>query len=163
MALSWGLYNNLEMSLKDFLDTEISSDAIKDNSGNAVPVRVGRRETLDWNIPCIAVYYDSETSPRGFVGDNKRLDEQLIIIDIYAEDDTQRLALAKWVKDTINDGWRYYSYVANPSTPESPTKTAGGLVSLDFVSNTKVSLGDNVDPSDRFRHRLSLRCWISGS
>ena len=160
MALSWGKYRNLEKSLKYFLTTQISTDQIKDNGGTLIPVRVGRRESLDWTIPCISVYYESETAPRLFIGENTRDDQQLMIIDIYAENEGQRLDLAKWVTDTINNGWRYYTYVVNPSTPETPTKTAGGWVSLDFVTNMRVKLGENVDPSDAHRHRISIRVWI---
>ena len=161
--LSWQLYRNEENSLRDFLTTEISNDGITDINGNAIPVRVGRKEDDNWTLPCIAVYFESETAPRFEIGSNNRDDRQLMIIDIFATDEGERVDLAKWVTDTINDGFRYYTYTVNQSTPESPDKVAGALLNVDFLTNGRVNLGQNVDQFDAHRHQITITVYMTGA
>ena len=161
--LAWQLYRNLENSLKDFLDQKIIDDSVTDINDVNVPVRVGRKNDDNWTLPCISLYVESETLERFEIGSNNRDDRQLIIIDIYATNEGERLDLAKWLSTTINNGWRYYSYTPNIATPESPTKVAGGLVNVDFLTNTRVNLGQNTDEIDAHRHRVTINVWISGS
>lgn len=159
--MTWRLYRNLENSLKDFLDTQISNDSLIGENGNSIPVRVGRKEDDNWTIPCISVYMESETSERFEIGSNNRDERELLIIDIYASNEGERLDLAKWVTDAINNGFRYYAYTYNASNPESPTKVAGGLVNVNFLTNTRVNLGQNISEIDAHRHRISVNVWVS--
>ncbi|MHA2012772.1 MAG: hypothetical protein ACTSWG_10435 [Candidatus Helarchaeota archaeon] len=159
--LSWQFYRNLENSFKHFLETKVSDDSVTDINGTAVPVRVGRKSDDDWSIPCIVGYFDSETDERLEIGSNNRLETYLFIIEIYASNEGERLDLAKWVKDTINDGFKYYSYSPNPTTPDSPTKIAGSWIHIDFVTNNRVNLGENVSDIDAHRHRISVNMWTT--
>lgn len=159
--LNWQVPRCLENSLKDFLDTEIATDSVTDINGVAVPVRVGRKNDDNWTLPCISLYMESETLERFELGSNNRDVRELIIIDIFATNEGERLDLSKWLVNAINDGWRYYSYTYNSSNPELPTKTAGGLVNVNFLTNTRVNLGQNIDESDAHRHRVSINVWIS--
>ena len=154
---------NTNISLKDFLDTQISNDSLKGDNGNTVQVYIGKENRDTWQFPSISVYMESETLNRFEIGSNLRQDEQLIIIDIYATNEGERLDLAKWLIDTINNGWTYYTYSYNVSSPESPTKVAGGLVNINFNSNGRVTLIQNVSEIDAHRHRVSLTVWISGA
>ena len=162
--LDWQLYRCLENSLKDFLDIEILSDSVTDYNENIVSVRIGRKEDNEWTIPCIAIYYDAENSPdRLQLGSNKRNRRYLLILDIYAVDEGERLDLAAWLTKKLENGFRYYAYNIDVDNSESPTKTAEGLVNIDtFISNTRVALGQNVDEFDAHRHRISIQVWISG-
>jgi len=162
--LVWQLYRNIENSLKDFLDTSIASDSVTDYDGNAVTVRIGRKEDNAWTLPTIAVYYDAEDSERLEIGSNKRIKLHLLIIDIYAINEGQRIDLAAWLSAKIENGFRYYTYTVDPGNPETPTKVAGGLVNIeDFISNTRIELAQNVDAFDAHRHRVSIQTWISGN
>jgi hypothetical protein len=157
----WGIYINLENSFKDFLTDEINDDSFTVN-GKTPSVRVGRKEDNDWILPLITIFFDSETAPRGYIGSNKRLDKQLIIIDIYATSESERLILADYVAKTINDGCTYYEYSQNEEDPYSPLTEEAGLINVDFISNTRVNLGQNIDKVDAHRHRISINVWISG-
>lgn len=161
--LNYQLYTNLENSLKDFLDTQINTDSVTDIKGTNVPVRVGRKEDNDWTLPCISEYQESETSPKFEIGSTLTDDRILMILDVFATDDREQKDIARWLKETLKSGWRYYSYSYNPSNPESPTKVAGGWVNVNFIENTRVALGQNVDIFDAHRHRISISIWISGS
>ena len=161
--LAWQTQRNIEMSLKDFLTAQVTADGVTGYDNVDVPVRVARKVDADWTLPCITAYVDSKSAPRAEVGSNNRLDTHLIIIDIYAVDEGQRQDLADWLEGAINDGFRYYAYTPSVGTPLVPTKVAGGLVEVNFVTNARVGLGQNVDPEDAHRHRISINTWISGS
>lgn len=153
--LTWNKLRNLENSLKDFLDGKVSNEDID------CSIRVGRKEDNKWSIPCITLYVESQTSTRLEIGSNKRDNLHLMILDIYATNEGERLDLADWLSAAINDGFRYYSYTQNESNPESPTKVAGGLVGVEFVTNARVSLGQNIDETDKYRHRITINVWIA--
>lgn len=159
--MAWRFYRNLENSFKDFLESEISTDEIKDINGDSVTVEVGRKEDNNWSLPCIRGYFESENSERLEIGTNNRLETYLFMIEIYATNEGERLDLAKWVKDTINDGFRYYTYSYNSEDPESPTKVSGNWVHLDFLTNNRVALSGNVDEIDAHRHRISVNLWTT--
>ena len=159
--MTYRLYQNLEYSLQDFLTSKLLSENILSDSGTTINVRAGRVNDNSWTLPCIAVYMESETLARMEIGSNKRLEVQLLIIEIYATNENERLSLAKWVVDTINDGWRYYTYSYNSLNPEAPIKTAGDWINVNFITNTRVSLGQNRDLFDAHRHRISINTWMT--
>jgi len=160
--LVWGKYRNLENSLKDFLDAQIISDSIIGENGNSIPVIVGRKNSKNWTLPCISLYVDAETLERFELGSNLRDERELLIIDIYASNEGERLDLANWLNISLNNGWRYYTYAENPSDRENPIKTTGGLVNVNFLTNSRVNLGQNVSEVDSHRHRITINVWISG-
>lgn len=157
----WGLSRSLENSLKDFLDTKISDDSLVGENGNDILVRVRGKNDNILTLPAISLYAEGETLERFELGSNKRDERELIIIDIYASNEGERLDLAKWLTDTINDGFTYYTYAVNPSNPESPTKTDSGLANINFLTNSRVNLGQNIVEEDAHRHRVSINVWIS--
>ena len=161
--LAWGLYRNLENSLYEFLTDKVTDDSVTDINDVLIPIRVGRKRDNDWTLPCITVYMDNETAERAEIGSNNRLEKYLIIIDIYATNEGERMDLANWLKDTINDGFRYFSIIPSKSDPQNPIKVSGGLVEVNFLTNARVALGQNVDLEDSHRHRISINTWISGT
>lgn len=163
MILSWDNIANIEQSLFDFLKSAIQTGNIQvlDDNGTAkdVNVRVGNKFDKEWSLPTIQIFHDSNPSaPRESVGSERRDTRYLIIIDIRANNETNRLNIADWVTDTINDGFPFYEYTMNGN---SPTKILKGECPFDFVTNTKVNLGLDADLIDKYRHRISISCWIS--
>jgi len=160
--MPWCKATNLEDSLKDKLDTQIVTDSLVGDNGKPVTVRIGMKRSDEWTYPCITVYQESEDlTSRLYIGSNKRDEKDLIIIEIYATNDKERKFLAKWLTDTINNGWQFYTYAYNPSNPELPLKTIGDWVNVDFLTNIKVKLGQNISEIDQNRHRISINTWIS--
>jgi hypothetical protein len=162
MILKWDSIGNLENSLYDFLNTAIQAGPVQvlDDNGVAknLQVRVGDKFDTDWGLPVIQIYHDSNPSaPRLSVGSNMRDTRYLIVIDIRANNHTNRQNIADWVVDTINEGFPYYEYTPNG---ENPTKTLMGNLGFDFVTNQKVNLGEDVSIYDKYRHRITISCWI---
>ena len=157
----WRKSRNIENSLKDFLDTQIATDVLVGENGNAVIARIGKKVDSDWTYPCITVYQESEDlTKRLYIGSNKRDEYNLIIIEIYATNDGERKDLANWLTDTINDGCNYSTYAVDPNDPETPVATIAGWINVNFLTNTKVKLGNNVSAIDANRQRVSINVWI---
>ena len=161
---NWRFYRCLEATMLDFLIATASTAGLKDINGNSITFRCGRKKDKSWSLPLITLYMDTEVASRFEIGSFLRDDSQTIIIDIYALTEADRLDLAKWVVDTINNGCVYYNYADNPEDSEAPTKTANGRIKVaDFLENTRTNLGQNVDVYDQHRHRISIRVEKPGS
>jgi hypothetical protein len=158
---TWKKYRNLQASLQEFLAAQAITDNVKDLEETSITIRVGRKDAT-FTLTTISVYFESETSKRFETGSNLRDDKQLMIIDIYAKNEADRLDLAKWVVDTINDGWQYYTYSNDSVVPDNPAKVIGKKVNVDFLTNGRVKLGDNIDQFDAHRHQITITAWING-
>ncbi|MGD2072060.1 MAG: hypothetical protein PVG65_01035 [Candidatus Thorarchaeota archaeon] len=161
---NWDYYRSLEASLCDFLTSQLAS--YTDIAGNSLTIKVAEKDERnpDWSLPLVTLYFDNENSTTPFISSFKRDDLQVIIIDIYALTKPDRLDIAKLIVDTINDGWVYYDYADNPSDPDNPTKVENRRINIqNFLENTRVDLGQNVDAYDQHRHRISINVWKSGS
>lgn len=150
----WSTYRNLEASLKDHLDELAEEDEL------SVNIRVGRKNDSDFELPCIVCYFESETSDRIELGSNNTLDRKLFIFDIFATSEGERLDLAEWLKEAIRNGWKWYSYHPNQEDPINPTKSKQGRVTINFLTNSRITLGNNVDPIDAYRHRITVQVWM---
>lgn len=154
MGLEWGVQTNLEKSLNDFLSAQASTDSV------SVNIDVGENFKDTWELPHIQMYLDSKQLPRAELGSNKREKSYLIILDVRGRNNPERMNLADWIEESINDGFIYYTYVSDPADRDVPIKTDAGYVSFDYISSQKVNLGENVNIYDKWRYRISIRAWI---
>lgn len=155
MSLAWGTISNLESSLEDFLKQEALNDGLN------VGIRVGQKLDSSWTLPCIQVYLDSKLKPRLEIGSNKRANRYLIIIDVRATNNFERLNLADWVETVIENGFTYCDYTRDSLNPDNPVKTVLGYVGLDFVSSLAIDFGDDVNSYDLYRYRITINAWIT--
>ena len=159
-TLSWQKARNLENSWADFVQAQVDADSLTVfQQGNDLPINVtvGFPKSDDCDLPIVSCYVDGKTSPRLCIGSNCRQNAFLMIIDIRGVDIGSQIDLTEWLQDVINDGWTYYEYTPNGA---EPLKTAKGHVSIDFLSNTPVRLGDDADLFDKYRQNISLSCNI---
>lgn len=159
--LPWSTERNIENSLIEFLQTQLSSYTVLDLDGNtkSISVRVGFMPNDSWQLPVVSAYTDSRTAPRLSIGSNARQNAYLIVIDIRAFDTGMQQDLVDLVIEKINNGFPYYTY--SPSgDPENPTKVQAGYISIEFVSNVPVRFGDNVDMIEKFRQNITISCFI---
>lgn len=153
---------NLENSLYDFLSAKITSESltvIGENGDTVTPtLTLGWKFNSEWSLPVISLYVDSTNPVRSFVGNNRRIETFLIIVDIRALNDGMQKNLTRWVIDKINDGFPFYEY-----TPagNNPTKTQTGYVTVDFNTNNIVRLGDDSALADKYRQNLSISAFIT--
>ena len=156
--LSWGENSNIEDSLKEYLESEITSESLTVfYNGDSLPiyVRIGYPESNDWTLPVISLYELGTANPRPFVGTTKIIPEISLIIEVRALNDRMRSDLARWVRDKINGGFPSYKYSPNGADPDSPNKTLLGNASVDFLTDAPIRLA-NVDEIDLFKHRFTV-------
>jgi len=106
-------YSNLFLianSFKDFLDRKVEDDYVVGENNTPITIQVGRKTDANWKLPCIVAYVESQTLNRFEIGSNTRDHHLLMVIDIYATNEGERLDLADWVTYIINDGFPYYKY-----------------------------------------------------
>lgn len=165
--LPWQKMRNVENSLVEFLQDAVSTASLTiiDENGNTqnVLVRAGFKFNDDWELPVISVYVDTKTATRLSVGSNRRANTYLVIIDIRSLDKGSQLDLTEWVQETINDGAPFYVYTPNPGDPDNPTKVQNGIISVDFISNVSLRLGDGAEIWEKYRQNITLSCTISNS
>jgi hypothetical protein len=154
MSLTWGTITNLESSLEDFLKQEALNDGIN------VSVRVGQKVDANWTLPSIQIYLDYKLKPRLELGSNLRMTRYLMILDIRATNNFERLNLADWVETVINDGFPFCDYNRDSQNPDNPVKTLRGHVGFDYVTSQALDFGDDVDSYDLYRYRITINAWI---
>ncbi len=160
--IPWGNRRNLENSLKEFLQTQaVGVTVFYKGADQAIDIRVGNAPQDSWSMPVISLYTDPKTSIRSFIGNNKRIDTYLMIIDVRALDDGMRSDLASWVTTAINDGFDFYKYTPGSGDVEIPDKVLSGKASIDFVSDVPVRNTQNSDLYTKFRQNISINVTIS--
>ena len=109
------------------------------------------------SVPVVCVREVNDDSTRLEVGSNSLVSDYLIVVDIFAKDEGQRMDLAAFVKNNIKDGCVYYTFSNNPSNKKEVLQTQDGRITVRrFVTNTKVDFGDSPESHDRFRHSISF-------
>lgn len=152
---------NLENSLYEFLSGKVTSESLTviGNDGSTITpqIKIGWQLDSTWTLPVISLYVDSTIRDRAFVGNNRRIEEFLIIIDIRALNDGMQKNLTRWVMEQINDGFIFYEYTPAGA---SPTKSEAGYVTVDFVSNIAVRLGEDANEADKYRQNVTISAMI---
>ena len=160
--ISWGIRRNLENSLTEFLETEITGTTVFYKGADLpIDIRVGNAPQNDWKLPNISIYLDTRTAPRGFIGNNKRLKSYLMIIDVRAFDDGMRSDIVELVTTKINEGFDVYDYSPNSGDPENPIKVLTGKGSVVFVSDTPIRSTENADQWEKYRQNITISVTIA--
>ena len=89
----------------------------------------------------------------------------LILIDIFATSDGQRLDLKDLLVANLKGGWNYTEYVITNATTSADasinTRTVNGKIRVESISDTPINFGidkNQLDPHDRYRHLLTISC-----
>ena len=161
-TLAWQLRRNLENSLVEFLQQElVGVKLFHEGREFDIDIRVGHTPTDQWAMPNISVYIDTRTAIRAFIGNNKRFNTYLMIIDARAFDDRMRSDMAELITDTINDGFDMFTYTKNIADPQNPIKTLSGKVAVDFVTDNALRNAENNDQFEKYRHNISVSLTIA--
>lgn len=162
MNIAWGKRRNLENSLTEFLQAQaVGVTVFYRGKDQTINITVGHAPKDDWKMPIISLYTDPKTSIRSFIGNNKRLDTYLMIIDVRALDDGMRGDLASWVTTAINDGFDFYDYTPGSGDVENPDKVLSGKASVNFVSDVPVRNTENSNIFDKWRQNISIQVTIA--
>ena len=148
----------IEASLIDFLQ---SAFTVANWTGITIEKSYTRAYTLAMNsntgatVVCVRA---SDTNRKRFqIGTDDLLRSQLVLIDVFATSDGQRLDLVDFIVDSLKSGFVFYNYVTNGNA--TPTKTANGRCTIQSFEDTPVNFGvdkSGLEVQDRYRHLISL-------
>jgi len=144
---------NVELSTIYYIEQSFATD------WTGVTVVKTFRQVYDTgvDVPIVCIRLFDTSSTRLEVGATTLENRFGIIIDIFAASDGQRLDLADYVLEKLRTNWDYYTFAHESGNNEVLVKTLAGRIHItDFITNSKIDLGDTVDTKDRFRHTLSV-------
>ena len=142
---------NIELSTIFYIETSIAAD------WNGINVVKTFNKAYEVDAPVICVQLNDTSSERKELGSDELVHEHLLMIDIFATSDGQRLDLTDYIINLIKTGWVHYIFSQNSGNRKILDKTASGRVRVVGVtSNTKIDFGQEVDVKDRFRQAIVL-------
>jgi hypothetical protein len=145
---------NIELSTLDYLETKLNASW----SGVTIVKTFKKAYARNTSLPIVCVRLANTSSKRLEIGSNTLTNAHLIIIDIFATSDAQRIDLAYFIKDVLKDGFTYYIFSHVSGDKSKLSKVADGRVYVsDFVNDTKIDVGETVDEKDKYRHVISVR------
>jgi hypothetical protein len=109
-------------------------------------------------LPVVAINLQEVYTDRRELGATTLENEYLIMINIFATSDGQRIDLADFIMNKLKDSWVFYTIVHQSGASETLTYTNSNkrIWVHQFVSNSKIDFGEDVDKYDRFRHLISI-------
>lgn len=146
---------NVELSTAEYLDTNLASAW----PGTTVLQTFAQVYAKSYDVPIVCVRLSDVQSSRLEVGSDALDERFLIVIDIFAKDDGQRLDLAAYIKGLLQTGWVNYEHSrVSGDTTGALSKTVDGRCWVtQFVTDAKIDIGESVDTKDRYRHNISIR------
>lgn len=145
---------NLELSLLYYLETNLNADW----SGTTVCKTFKRVYAKDVSLPIVCAYLDDTITGRREIGSTTLEDRHLIIVDIFARSNSQRLDMADYVKDKLKDGWVHYNHSHASGDKSSLERAANGRDFVtEFISDGRVDFGVDADEKDKYRQRITIR------
>lgn len=145
---------NVELSTLYYIETNLNADW----PGITTLKTFADVYAKDVNLPIVCVRLDDTATTLVEVGSTTLDNRYLIIVDLFCRSDGQRLDLADYLKDKLRLGWIHYdhSHVSGDNT--SLSRIANGRDSVtEWVTDSKINIGETVDTKDKFRHNISVR------
>lgn len=144
---------NIEASIIDYLTTNLDADW---TSPTVSVVKTFKRISAG-NLPVVCVRLSNSIHTRAELGASSTYRTVLVLIDIFAKSDGQRLDLKDYLVEKLRSGLVYYDYVVVNGSVQS--KTENGRLRILTVEDTPLDFNidkDDLAVIDRYRHLLTL-------
>jgi hypothetical protein len=154
MASYFRTPRNCELSLLYYLEQSFASDW----SGITVVKAFKQVYTKEISLPIVCVHLAETTTTRLEIGTDTLDDRYLLMIDVFARSDAQRLDLTDYIKNKLKTGWIHYdhSHVSGDNSQLVRTENGRDYVT-EFVSDTRIDIPDSEDEKDKYRNLISIR------
>ena len=144
---------NIELSTLAFLETNLSTDW----TGITTVKTFKKAYDTSTAVPIVCCRLADVNPARLELGATTLENRYFIIIDIFTRSDGQRVDLADYVVDKLRLGWTYNTYAHASGDKSTLEATADGRVFVtNWISDTKIDLGEGADPKDRYRQTVSV-------
>ena len=149
MAQNFGQLRNVDLSTAYYFETAFAS------GWTGITIVKGYPNFPAVTLPVVAVRINSVNTNLLEIGSRQTDDVYNIIIDIFAKSDGQKLDLAQYVKNLVLADWTYYEW--SRGSGDTMDKSANGkIVYNQFIQDSPIFHGDDVDVADRFRYNISV-------
>lgn len=143
-------FRNVELSLISHLRTQINA-----NWTGVTTVKTYKQAT-EASLPVVCIRLLNVNPIPKEIGTTTRLNQFGLVIDIFAKNDGQRLDLASFLTDELNQGFVYYEHTKDSGAETLSTVANGRVRLLEYTQNQRIDFGDDVDSHDRFRHIIAV-------
>ena len=147
---------NLEASVIDYLTAELITDGW-------IGIRTVKAftEVYEGTLPCICVNVLEIRPQKLEIGSKTNIKYFTVNIRIFAKSDGARLDLSDWAFEKIEDDVDYYEYSITDGVV-SDKELAGKIVITRYFENKKeLTNTENLELADKFRHLISLECYVA--
>jgi len=154
--MAYRLSRNIEKSIIDYITAELIADGWVGIRTEKVFAKVYKG-----TLPCILINVSSRPDMRRELGTSALSKFTNIEFRIFATTDGIRLDLADWLLEKVMPGVPYYEYIITGGIVSSKI-LKGRINILEIIQNRKELVNlEGLEPADKFRHLLSLRCRIA--
>ena len=141
----------IEASIIDYIEQELI--------GNWENVAVEKTFAKIYKIslPSICIRLSDTTHPKVELGSTATTRTPLILIDLFCDNDGQRLDLKDFLVEILKGGLPYYKYTI--AGGQVTNKVQDGRIRIISIADTPIDLGidkDKLELRDRYRHLLTL-------
>lgn len=144
---------NIELSTLEYMETQLNA------SWTGVTTVKTFKNAYDntVEVPIVCIRLPTTNNARLEVGAVTLENRYMLVFDIFSKSDAQRVDLSDYIVDKLKDGWTYKTYSHVSGDKSQITGIADGRIFVtNWLTNTKVDYGENVDPKDRYRHTISI-------
>lgn len=148
---------NIEASLIEFIEAGLTADGWTGISTSKV-----LDETYK-NLPCILVQVSDQNPVTKEVGSKLKVKYHEVSIRIFATTDGQRMDLADWLFDRLNENKiTYYAFTITNGVVSAQVDSGSIVIFGEFVDFRRELVNtENLDNKDRFRHLLKFNCYVA--
>jgi hypothetical protein len=148
---------NFEATIIDYI-----KDSLDITDWTGISVEKSFNRVYDLPVPVICVRVENTIHEKIEIGDNYTIRNAIILIDIFASSDGQRLDLKDFLIEKLKNGMPYYEYIIEEG--RIIDKIYIGRLNVISISDTPIDFNvdkSNLDKHDRCRHLLTLTVTTS--
>lgn len=143
-------FRNVELSLISYLRDQING------SWSGITTVKTFKQATEASLPVVCIRLLNTNPIPKEIGTTTRMNQFGLVIDIFAKNDGQRLDLASFITDQLNEGFVYYEHTKDSGAETLSTVANGRVRLLDYTQNTRLDFGEDVDTHDKHRHVISV-------
>ncbi|MHA1437993.1 MAG: hypothetical protein ACTSPD_10485 [Promethearchaeota archaeon] len=152
----YGISRNIESSTIDYLTTEINANwnrvIVEKTYSRAYNVNMDENAVI-----CIRVGDTRHESVE--LGSKSTTREPFILIDIFGQNDGNRLDLKDFIVDKLKHSWDYYEYEIENGEVKNKVATNYKLIAKRPIIDKELNTGTDkskLDIHDRYRHLITV-------
>jgi len=158
---SYRTSRNLEASIFDYISQNLKG------TWSDINIEKSFSRVYDISLPIIVLRVENTNYNRIELGSNSISREVLILVDIFAESDGQRLDIKDYLVSILKNEFPFYEYYTEANSSGNyvvKRKSTNGRVNVLTISDESINLNtakNDLDKHDRYRHLIKMKVSLS--